>query len=73
MIAQATRSAIAPVRSPTNTVLRFHTTANTPDAMASVMAKHVSTNGRQRRPRNVVTTPRSAKRPNAIYVKACTF
>jgi hypothetical protein len=73
MIAQAMRSAIAPVSIPTNTELRLHTTTNNPDAMQSVRAKHVSTKGRQRCPENVVTTPRNPKTPNAIWVNARTF
>ena len=43
MIAQAMRSAIAPVRIPMKTELRLHTTVNNPDATTTVMVRQVRT------------------------------
>ena len=61
MIAQAMRSANAPVRIPINLEPQLHTTTSNPVVTTSVIVKHLSNYGCQRRPSNVVTTPRSPK------------
>jgi len=63
MIAQAMRSAIAPVRIPMKTELRLHTTVNNPDATTTVMVRQVRTTVASAAPRTTSQPPEIPKTP----------